>query len=144
MARTVTEPKNETKPQPEVESAAPNSEVDEPSKAVAEGGKAPEKPKSKRFEPPEGFVTPSAFVHVLAEERNTEVKPQQIYGYCKNNKQWGEITKTEPTYHFPKDKALELWDAKETRAKEKAAAAAKAEEAKKSEGENTNDENADS
>ena len=87
--------------------------------------------KGKRFEPPEGFTTPSGFVHVLKRERSVEVKPQQLYGYCKNNNAWKEVTTTEPTYHFPIDKGLDLWDAMQER---KAARAAETKTETKTEG----------
>jgi hypothetical protein len=121
----------------EVEGAVAVAENAEAQEAVESGaGDQTEQSEKggKRFNPPDGYVTPSGFVHTLKRDRDVEVKPQQIYGYCKNNTAWKEITTTEPTYHFDEAKGLELWDEIQERKRQR--------EAKKAESETT--ENAES
>jgi hypothetical protein len=90
---------------------------------------AAEETQSKKDPLPEGYLTPVGFTKLLAEPvdeggRGTEIRPQQVYGYARNNKQFKEDVVEEHTdgrVILNVEAALAWWDAKEERKAERAA-----------------------
>jgi len=134
---------------------APAVETEDTVEPTADGGEKPAKEaKSTRPGVPEGFIAPVAFAKVLTDhlkangqmpEGKTEIKPQEVYSYIKNN---GEGSKNPfPAYAgdainpetnepyapgrkvvLKADEGIAWWDAKVARvAANKAAAKEKAE-----------------
>ena len=116
-----------------------NEETEVPETPAEPGAAAPTK--RKRDELPAGYVTPVGFANALKTRDGTEVRPQQIYGYLRNNNanfktEVGIVEHSDGRPIMVLEQAFAWWDAKEARkeartlkATEKAAAdAAKASE----------------
>jgi hypothetical protein len=84
--------------------------------------------KKTKHDLPDTHVTPVGFAHLLKSERGVEVRPQVIYGYLKNSKDFAQHASihTDGRNIVAKEGALAWWDAKEARKAEKAATAAAA------------------
>ena len=94
---------------------------------VATEAKAPkEKAPSKKVALPEGYVTPVDFAKQLSERNGEEVRPQVVYGYVKNMKEFPFVERDEAPRFMVK--VPEAFDFLATKLAEKAAKkAAKAE-----------------
>jgi hypothetical protein len=87
--------------------------------------KPAEAKKTKRPAPPEGYVTPVNFAHKLSEKLGHEVRPQIVYGYVKNGKDFPVDNQpldgggTRPIVHL--ERGLAWYDALQARKAERAA-----------------------
>jgi hypothetical protein len=117
------------------------TEVVEPQgEATAEGAteaKAEAKPKTTKVALPEGYVTPVAFAKQLTEKTGEEVRPQIVYGYIKNTKNFPFVERAEnprfmvkvpEAFTFLEEKQAERAQKKEAKAAAEAAKAAAATE----------------
>jgi hypothetical protein len=77
------EPSTEVPTQPEGEAPAP-------------AGEATKASKKSRLTPPEGYVTPVGLAHEISKQRgiDPELRPQQVYGWLKNNKNFPAVDST--------------------------------------------------
>jgi hypothetical protein len=106
---------------------------DEPA-AAEESETAPAKQTRKKDELPEGWETPTAFAHRLTEEldgysKENPFKPQQVYGYCKNGKDFPTKIHTDGRYLVEIEPGLEWVKERAAKRAERAAAKAAAEAA---------------
>jgi hypothetical protein len=101
---------------------------DEPTEATADTP-AKETAAKKKDPVPEGWETPTAFAHRLTEESNP-FKPQMVYGYVKNGKDFPQKTHTDGRFIVEIEPAL-AWinERVEKRKAREAAKAAKEAEA---------------
>ena len=94
------------------------------------GEAKPAKESTKKTAVPEGHLSPVDFAKKLSEVKGEEVRPQIVYGYLKNMKEFPQVDRGEgvvPRIVIPTDDALAFLNTKaEERATKKAEKEAKA------------------
>jgi hypothetical protein len=129
---------------PEVEETETDEVEEVQEQAQEEAPKAKAKKEPARGDLPEGYVTPVSLAHVLTEQKLhtnrggeiVEVKPQMVYSYIKNSKDFAAAFETvtdsigKERVATTVEKGVEAWKALKTRAQERSANAAAKKEAK--------------
>jgi len=109
--------------EPVVDDTTPEGETEAPAKASR-----------KKDEIPEGWETPTAFAHRLTEElegysKENPFKPQMVYGYCKNGKDFPTKMHTDGRYLVEIEPALAWVNERAQKRAERAAKKAEADAA---------------
>jgi hypothetical protein len=103
--------------------AAP-AQPDPKAQATADATKTNEQnpPKKEKAPLPDGFITPVQFAKKLSEKLGKDIRPQVIYGYVRNSKDFPSQKNTDGAFIVDEAKAFTWYDQKEARRVEREAA----------------------